>query len=507
VKRKQRDFNWTVAAISLIILGSPVLPAVRPVSPWTCPTTSRPAPAEPRIRVLVDPRLELMSVVFRLAGNPEYNRGSVASYVADVERHFGRFKAHAAVARVQSLRASRGISYNAPISLAVYLSDAETLAERAPLDPLPPRVDERWRPADARAFLADLRSFVRETDFMSFFRAHKSLYQAAVNRLNAVLGEGRVVEWFDGFFGGRPGADFVIALGMLNGGASYGASARFEDGREEIYSVLGIWMLDGTGQPKFDKGILSTIAHEFCHSYTNPLVDKHTAELKAAGEKIFPYVAEELRRQAYGDWLTMMYESLVRACGVRYTLSLDGRQAAAMEAKSNRDKRFLWTGELADLLGEYEEQREKYPTLDAFFPRIADFFNGYSGRVERDLAALDEEKRKEMEALKEKSPKIITLVPGNGARDVDPGLEAIVVTFDRPMMGGNIAVMILDQSKFPKTPGRAAYNATRTVLRIPVTLEPGREYVLGLNGEGHLVMKDDLGHPLVPFVIKFRTRK
>ncbi|MDH4197869.1 MAG: DUF4932 domain-containing protein [Candidatus Aminicenantes bacterium] len=349
--------------------------------------------------------------------------------------------------------------------------------------------------------------FVLETDFMSFFRAHKALYQSAINRLKAVLVEGRLVEWFDDFFGSRPGADFVIALGMLNGGASYGASARLEDGREEIYSILGVWILDGNGQPKFDKGILSTVAHEFCHSYTNPLVDKHKAELKAAGEKIFPYVAEELRRQAYGDWLTMMYESLDRACGVRYTQAMSGSRAAAREVKDNRDKRFLWTGELADLLGEYEKQREKYPALDTFFPRITDFFKGYSGRVERDVAVLVEEKRKEMEALKEKSPKIVSLIPANGAQDVDSGLEAIIVTFDRPMMGGNIAVMILDQSKFPKTPGRAAYNATRTVLKIPVTLEPGREYVLGLNGEGHLVMKDDLGHPLAPAVIKFKTRK
>ncbi len=27
--------------------------------------------------VRVDPRIELMSIIFRLAGNPEYNRGAV----------------------------------------------------------------------------------------------------------------------------------------------------------------------------------------------------------------------------------------------------------------------------------------------------------------------------------------------------------------------------------------------------------------------------------------------
>jgi Domain of unknown function (DUF4932)/Bacterial Ig-like domain len=501
-------FSLTLAAVGLFLS----VPAIFPGASGT--------PAGPKIRVLVDPRIELMSVVFRLAGNPEYRQGSVASYVADVERHFGGFKNHAAVARVRSLRASRGISYNAPMSLAVYLTDAETLGERVPLDPLPPGVDERWRPADARAFLADLRAFVRETDFMSFFKAHQPLYQTAVNRLEQELdSRGRLaedweepppaqlVEWFDGFFGGRPGADFIIILGMLNGGASYGASARRGDGGEEIYSILGVWVLDVNGQPKFDRGILSTVAHEFCHSYTNPLLDKHKTELRPAGEKIFPYVAGDMKRQAYGDWLTMMYESLDRACGVRYALFLDGRQAAAKEAAANREKGFLWTGELADLLGEYETHRDTYPTLDAFFPRIVAFFDAYCGRVERDLAAVVEEKRKELEALKEKSPKIVSLIPADGAQDVDPDLEAIVVTFDRPMKRGNIAVMVLDQAKFPKTPGRAVYNPTGTMLKIPVTLEPGREYVLGLNGPGYLVMQDDLGHPLAPVVIKFKTRK
>ena len=488
-------FSLTLAAVGLLIS----VPAIFPGASG--------APAAPKIRVLVDPRIELMSVVFRLAGNPEYSRGSVAFYVADVERQFGRFRDHAVVARVRSLRASRGISYNAPMSLAVYLTDAETLGERVPLNPLPPGVDERWRPADARAFLADLRSFVRETDFLSFFKAHRPIYQSAVNRLEAALSEGQLVEWFDGFFGGRPGADFVIVLGMLNGGASYGASARLGNGGEEIYSILGVWVLDGNGQPKFDRGILSTVAHEFCHSYTNPLVDKHKTELKAAGEKIFPFVAGDMRRQAYGDWPTMMYESLDRACGVRYALFLDGRQAAAKDAAANREKGFLWTGELADLLGEYETHRDTYPTLDAFFPRVVAFFDAYCGRVERDLAVLVEAKRKELEALKEKSPKIVSLIPADGAQDVDPGLEAIVVTFDRPMKRGNIAVMVLDQAKFPATPGRVVYNPTGTVLKIPVKLEPGREYVLGLNGEGYLVMQDDLGHPLAPVVIKFRTRK
>jgi hypothetical protein len=128
-ERQPRSLSRTTAVAILVLASAVFLIAYRTLSAAT-------------IRVQIDPRVELMSIVFRLAGNPEYNQSRVASYVADVDKHFGRIKGHAVVARIQSLRASRGISFNAPMSLAVYLADAENLGERVPLDPLPPRVDE-----------------------------------------------------------------------------------------------------------------------------------------------------------------------------------------------------------------------------------------------------------------------------------------------------------------------------------------------------------------------------
>ena len=49
------------------------------------------------INVKVDPRVELMSIIFRLAGNPEYNRSQFFAYVGDIEKHFGQFKEHPVV--------------------------------------------------------------------------------------------------------------------------------------------------------------------------------------------------------------------------------------------------------------------------------------------------------------------------------------------------------------------------------------------------------------------------
>jgi hypothetical protein len=97
------------------------------------------------------------------------------------------------------------------------------------------------------------------------------------------------------------------------------------------------------------------------------------------------------------------------------------------------------------------------------------------------------------------------MVPANGARDVDPNLPAIVITFDRPMIKGNLAVMRLDLGPLPFA-GKSAFDDSGKVLTIPVKLKPQTEYRFGLNGADFLVMRDEQGNPLAPVVVTFQTR-
>ena len=99
---------------------------------------------KPAVRVVVDPRVELICVVFRLAGHPEYNRGRIQAYVDEVEKHFGAYRDHAVVTLARKLRRTRGVSFDACMSMAVHLSDMETIGERVPFDPRPAGLDGRW---------------------------------------------------------------------------------------------------------------------------------------------------------------------------------------------------------------------------------------------------------------------------------------------------------------------------------------------------------------------------
>jgi hypothetical protein len=330
------------------------------------------------VTVTVDPRVELISIIFRLAGNPEYNRGQFISYIAAIEKQFGRYREHPVVKLAASLREKYGVSYDAPMSLAVHLKDANGLQLRVPLKPWPDSLDGRWHPEDVRDFLEKARQFAKETNFNEFFKAQQPMYDRAVANLRTLLDREANLEWFDDFFGARPGAEFHIALGMVNGPGSYGPHIKLAD-REGYYCILGVWKFGvlGLGEPKFDKLMLPTVIHEFCHSYANKIVDAHTLQLEKPGEKIFEKVREKMERMAYGNWQTMMRESLVRACVVRYMAATEGPEAAQKQIMREIERSFLWMQELSDLLVQYEQNRDKYKTLDTFFPKVVDFFNNY----------------------------------------------------------------------------------------------------------------------------------
>jgi len=328
-----------------------------------------------------DQRVELMSIIFRLAGNPEYSRGMVPSYEAAIDKHFQPFHDHAAVRLAQELRRKDGVAYDAVISLAVHVTNIETLAERVPLDQPGILLDARWHGAKARTFLEAARRFVAETRYLEFVQAQKSLYESASRRISSFAGSALDQSWFSRFFGSPAGAQFIVVPGLVNGRSNYGAKFRGADGREELYAILGVWVVDSAGAPVFPPVLNDVLVHEFVHSYANPLIDTHGRELNAAAAQIFRPVAEAMRKQAYGEPRVVLYESLVRACVARYALALGGEAAARRDIDGDRQDSFVWAQELYDLLGEYERLRAAYPTLEFFMPKVAEYFQGLGPRV------------------------------------------------------------------------------------------------------------------------------
>lgn len=460
-----------------------------------------------------------MSIVFRLAGHPEYTMGRIESYTSDLDVHFARFTDHPAVVRARQLRKTRGISFNAPMSLAVHLSDPPELAERVPFDPLPPGIDPRWTVSDVRAFLTDLRSFVRDAKVMDFFARHASLYQAATERLMNLSRQAHVAEWLDGFFEHRDDRQFLLVPGLLNGGGNYGAWARgvgpaassstaMKGTADEFYSILGTESIDESDLPSYPPRVAGTIVHEFCHSFINPIVDAHERELKAVTDGLYSLVASRMQNQAYGLPKAMMDESLVRAATLRYLETHVGADAARRDAAADRADGFPWVGRLAETFKDYERNRARFATLDTFVPRVVAFFEDYSRIAADELRTIESEQQARSEALAANGPMIVSMSPPNGAIDVDAAaVTEISIVFDRPMRDRNFALFPVAKAMLPALKGLPRFDTDGRTLRLRCDLRPDVTYGLQFNSPEQLAFVDAEGRPLAPFVYRFTTRR
>ena len=453
--------------------------------------TRNPANADQRIspiEIAVDPRVELLSIVFRVAGAQEYQRGRVSSYSADVDSHFRPFAHHPAVRRVGEIRRRYGISHDAVVKLAVHAEDAKTWRASVPLSAAE-TLGNRWRADVAEIFLEELRGFAETSGFEAFFAAHQSLYAETEARLKARLATADL-GWLDEFFG-EPSGSLRIIPGMLTGPASYGATVLRDSGADR-YAIVGVEEIDESGRPQFDRAVVESVVHELCHSYLSPVLKKEAEGFREAGEALYLSQQPRMEMQAYRSGYTVMNETLTRACTHRFLLATATREEVVGDIAYNNSRGFLWIGDVSEVLEGYEADRDRYSTFADYVSELQSFFARYT----RGLPHSAEE-------LEARRPHVVGLVPINGDLDVSPGLEVIVVTFDRPMRAGTWSV-VGGGPKYPAT-GSPAYDAQRQIFRLPVILEPDREYELWLNRGPHMSFASADGTPLAPFRISFQT--
>ncbi len=369
---------WTIKAMfipALIMVFSIGLPSSVGAIDNSLPK-NRPNVAA--IKIEVDPRVELVGIVFRLAGNYEFNQGRIRSYVRDIERQFGDFEDHPVVKLAVRLQSKRRMSCDGPMSLAAYI-DRDYLPRKT-FEQWPWGLDSRWKKQETAEFLEQLRQFAAETKFNEFFEAHSTLYETGIRSCQAVMAQYDLQTWLGEFFGVEEMGDMRLVLGFVNGPNNYGP--RFTAGKtHEKYAIIGMSLPDADGNPVFRSRKLATTAHEFCHSFTNPVVEKYMEQLQPAGEKLYAAKAPAMKRIGYQNWQSLMYESAVRACVASYIRNSFEPEYLQNYLDNEAGCGFVWTKELSNLLRTYEANRDKYPTFESFFQEFVAFLNEYTRKT------------------------------------------------------------------------------------------------------------------------------
>jgi hypothetical protein len=200
---------------------------------------------------LVDERFELLSLVFRLAERNEYN-DLTTDYHREISETFAEYKKHKAVKYAVELP----LGYDAVFQFAVHIvKENGVFVFIKELDSL--LNDGRWNKKSLKEFLELLNDFYTETDYAAFYNSKIPFFEEETKRfVNETYGAINF-EWFGKYVD-------IKCLRCIwypsATGSNYGATV---NGKYVYCAVSG----DG-----------SSIVHEFCHSFANPLADKWYAD-------------------------------------------------------------------------------------------------------------------------------------------------------------------------------------------------------------------------------------
>ncbi|MGL4943329.1 MAG: DUF4932 domain-containing protein [Thermoguttaceae bacterium] len=454
----------------------------------------------------VDELVELVSLISRLAGANEYNQNDYKTYTNLLQERFGKFKEHPAVLYAKELR-QIGVVQDAVMLAAIsfHIDDGKIKLREGAIEQIT-SLDNRWNSEQLEKYTKLAEDFYQDSKFHDFFEEQKPLFQRIEQRA-AEYCESMDYDWFAKFFGDGSGREFFLIFNLQCEGG-FGPRYKRPDGTTECFAILGPCNLDSEELPALTGNdyLLTMIVHEYAHSFCNPLIELHWNKFSPSMMRYFPiFLSTSPHAAIYGLPITVQREIYVRAVVIRYFAAHENTQKrVATYWGYEKINGFLWIESLVNWLAEYEKRRAEFPTLNSFIPELV--------RRQDELVSVKYVLDSAATRMKEEKlrPKVKQFRPKNGAKNVDPSVAELSVTFDRPMCDGYAWGTMDHGVTFPKMQAgkRPQWSEDKKTCTIFVELEPNKTYRIWLTGEANQDFRSAVGDvPLKTIHYTFTTKE
>lgn len=367
-----------------------------------------------QIHSAVDERMELQSIVFRLAGAQEFVNNDFKEYADAVDKYFGKYSDHEIVRFIQEIRTRKNIAYSLiPVStpmLAIkdggVISVKENSYEAA---------EEVWG-EDWDRYVRLLDDFYRKSRFNRFFCSQSETYRKAMEDMDKMLS--RIdTSWFYGTFGYY--LEPRIYLCMANGQHNYSFTDSTANG--------GYGIALGYSPMFFDYNV---IIHEIAHRYT-AMSDDYYPQVESAMTRIFEngWLVERYRQNAYPHKSAVFNEWLTELVVIMYKMAKEtaggSRQGVLNAINCAEGMGYLWMSRSVEFVDNFYSDRDTYPYFQDFMPRLCEFLQ-YTTRSDNWVKVLKESDKPH--------PYVKNVYPVNGSNLAEyKNLKAVRIQFSEPM--------------------------------------------------------------------------
>ena len=359
------------------------------------PSSNQPSMTANALKAEAVETVELMGILSRLAGFQEYNTIKPNPYIQDVDAWFESFKQHPVIEYYNGLRRQYHIAYDAPISLAVRLSADGGKIVKLQEEAGDCGLDDRWNNVDMNKFLELLNRFYADSRFHEFFQQHQAFYQQKLNAFNEKLMPYVHPEWYDNFYGKPSGNLTRVIMGFATrDGNGYGATRHLKGQPWENCDVVGY--CDFEQEEPIQEDLRNSLASMITNRLgKNPQSsakgEKNAALLDKVGNRLLDNNQWLKNRYGYSDGMSAMNNSIEKAAEIIYLMQNGGSaNHVGYLLSSDLASGFAWMPELVTALRDYANHRNKYKTLNDFYPQIAKVMEKY----------LDAQKKRLDKALK-----------------------------------------------------------------------------------------------------------
>jgi len=317
-------------------------------------------------QIRVDPRVELLAVIQSLTKWPDVGAFTRLEfdYYEEIKDYFKPYKKHPAVKWFDD-NLIKGWNYDAPPRAMLHLTNPPDMKIAVPFTEY---LTGRGNGAENLNKMVELMNrFVEESGFMKFWQDNQPFYTEFIERIKRQIPFEKYTHLMEDFYGEKKG-DFVFLPVPLFHGGGYGGQLETEKGKIAHYFGGPHEVKDGF--PVYSVPHLRTLVfHEFGHSFVNPVVYDNGEELDKYKE-FYEVMRKTMQSMAYGDWLTVCHEHLVRT-GEPFLLRAAGFPEESEENyKNNLSRGFKILPFFTEKMEEYIQQRDKYPTFRSYFPEI-----------------------------------------------------------------------------------------------------------------------------------------
>ncbi|WP_276088192.1 DUF4932 domain-containing protein [Pedobacter sp. JY14-1] len=373
------------------------------------------------VNFTVDPRIELFHTIEVISGIPLVNFIGL-DYKEKIQANFAPFKDHPLFAFLKQNPVYGKLfkTIDAPIWFLIHLdNDLEWRKDVPYSEKENPKLDS------LRLMMKD---FAAKSGYAGFFNRNLDLYKISLESLTYNLPDfdekNRLLDYCG--VKDKSAVQFNVIVNFLGWG-NFGPRI-FKGNQAELYAIIAPEKM-AIRVPTFDVAALyRLIWHEFAHSFANPAIERANARFEELNY-LWPPVKESMKAQAYSSWESVVKEHLTEAIACRMAAKKFGEDAADLNfVRLQKAKDWIYLNPLIKALKYYESNRNTYPDLDSFIPKIFECLKAVKQHdIDLWLAEKEPLKKPDLSSIPEigaiYSRKHILFILPTGEKDKDADLK------------------------------------------------------------------------------------